>query len=555
MTVTPSSTAVVEGSTLTYTVAVNHVVTGTPFVVTLSNGQTVTIPVGQSSATGAAIAVRPDDAYAQGNVNTVVSITNTSGANFEAVDRTSTATTTVTDDTDATTLTLTPSAASVTEGGSITYTATLGNAVQGSPVVLTLSNGQTITIPVGQTTGTGPAFNVRADDFYVQGTDTLNVTVTGRSGGNFESLNTTGTATTTVTDDADQTVVTVTPSSASVVEGSTLTYTVAVNQAVTGTPFVVTLSNGQAVTIPVGASSATSPAIAVRADDAYAQGSVNTVVSITNTSGGNFEAVNTASTATTAVTDDSDATTLTLSASAASVTEGGSIVYTATLSNAVTGSPVVLTLSNGQTITIAVGQTTGTSPAFNVRADDFYVQGTDTLNVTVTGRTGGNFEAVTNTSTATTTVTDDADQTVVTVTASATTIAEGNTLTYTVAVNQAVTGTPFVVTLSNGQTVTIPVGASSATSPAIAVRADDAYAQGSVNTVVSITNTSGGNFEAVNTASTATTAVTDDSDATTLTLSASTASVTEGGSIVYTATVSNAVQGSPLVLTLSNGQT
>ena len=92
------------------------------------------------------------------------------------------------------------------------------------------------------------------------------------------------------------------------------------------------------------------------------------------------------------MTDDSDVTTLTLTASAASVTEGGSIVYTATLSNAVAGSPVVLTLSNGQTITIPVGQTTGTSAAFNVRADDFYVQGTETLNVTVTNRTGGSFE-------------------------------------------------------------------------------------------------------------------------------------------------------------------
>ena len=39
------------------------------------------------------------------------------------------------------------------------------------------------------------------------------------------------------------------------------------------------------------------------------------------------------------VTDDSDATTVTLTASAASVTEGGSIVYTATVSNPVTGSP------------------------------------------------------------------------------------------------------------------------------------------------------------------------------------------------------------------------
>ncbi|KQV83523.1 S-layer family protein [Rhizobacter sp. Root1221] len=493
--------------------------------------------MGQSSATGAAIAVRPDDAYAQGNVNTVVSITNTSGANFEAVDRTSTATTTVTDDTDATTLTLTPSAASVTEGGSITYTAVLSNAVQGSAVVLTLSNGQTITIPVGQTTGTSPAFNVRADDFYVQGTGTLNVTVTGRTGGNFESLNTTGTATTTVTDDTDQTVVTVTPSSASVVEGSTLTYTVTVNQAVTGTPFVVTLSNGQTVTIPVGASSATSPAIAVRADDAYAQGSVNTVVSITNTSGGNFEAVNTASTATTAVTDDSDATTLTLSASAASVTEGGSIVYTATVSNAVQGSPLVLTLSNGQTITIPVGQSSASSAAFAVRADDAYAQGTQTLTVGVSSSSGGSFEALT-TSTATTTVTDDADATVVTLSSSATSVTEGGSITYTATLSNAVTGSPLSITLSNGQVITIPVGQSSASSAAFAVRSDDVYVQGAQVLNVGIASTSGGNFESLTTTSTTSTTVNDDADVTTVSLSGA-AAVTEGASAGYTVTLSS----------------
>ena len=555
VTVTPSATSVNEGSTLTYTVAVNQVVAGSPFVVTLSNGQTITIPVGQTSVTGPAIAVRADDVQAQGSVNTVVSITGTSGGNFEAVNTASTATTAVTDDSDVTSLTLTASAASVTEGGSIVYTATLSNAVAGTPVVLTLSNGQTITIPVGQTTGSSAAFTVRGDDFYVQGTDTLNVTVTNRTGGTFESLNTAGTATTTVTDDADQTVVTVTPSAATVVEGGTIAYTVAVNHVVAGSPFVVTLSNGQTITIPVGSSSVTGPAIAVRTDDVQAQGSVDTVVSITGTSGGNFEAVDTTSTATTAVTDDSDVTTLTLTASAATVTEGGSIVYTATLSNAVAGSPVVLTLSNGQTITIPVGQTTGTSAAFNVRADDFYVQGSETLNVTVTNRTGGSFESLNTAGTATTTVTDDADQTVVTVTPSSTSVVEGGTLTYTVAVNHVVTGSPFAVTLSNGQTITIPVGASSGHRPGHrgARRRRSSPRQRQYRRVDH--RHLGGNFEALNTASTATTTVTDDSDVTTLSLTASAATVTEGGSIVYTATLSNAVAGSPVVLTLSNGQT
>jgi len=60
--------------------------------------------------------------------------------------------------------------------------------------------------------------------------------------------------------------------------------------------------------------------------------------------------------------DDADVTTVTLTASAASVTEGGSVVYTATVNNAVTGSPLVITLSGGTTITIPVGQGPANSP-------------------------------------------------------------------------------------------------------------------------------------------------------------------------------------------------
>ncbi|WP_238337807.1 immunoglobulin-like domain-containing protein, partial [Pseudomonas sp. SWRI51] len=39
-----------EGGTITYTASVNHEVTGSDLVVKLANGQTITIPVGQSSS-------------------------------------------------------------------------------------------------------------------------------------------------------------------------------------------------------------------------------------------------------------------------------------------------------------------------------------------------------------------------------------------------------------------------------------------------------------------------------------------------------------------------
>jgi hypothetical protein len=61
--------------------------------------------------------------------------------------------TNVTDTVDTTTVKLTATEAAA-EGDTVTYTATVGADVTGSPVVVTLANGQTITIAVGQTTGT-----------------------------------------------------------------------------------------------------------------------------------------------------------------------------------------------------------------------------------------------------------------------------------------------------------------------------------------------------------------------------------------------------------------
>ncbi|MDS9879517.1 hypothetical protein RMI40_32305, partial [Pseudomonas protegens] len=66
----------------------------------------------------------------------------------------------------------------------------------------------------------------------------------------------------------------------------------------------------------------------------------------------NFENLETNPTpAVTDVTDTIDTSTVSLTATP-SVAEGGTVVYTASVTAPVTGSPVVVTLSNGQTITI-----------------------------------------------------------------------------------------------------------------------------------------------------------------------------------------------------------
>ncbi|MDZ5605528.1 immunoglobulin-like domain-containing protein, partial [Pseudomonas sp. RP23018S] len=110
---------------------------------------------------------------------------------------------------------------------------------------------------------------------------------------------------------------------------------------------------------------------AAPADDPYIDAGQVTA-QIINATGGNFEnlAVNSAP-AVTAVTDTIDTTTVTLTA-APSVAEGGVITYTASVGAPVTGTPVVVTLANGQNITIAVGQSSGT---VNVPVSDDAYQG------------------------------------------------------------------------------------------------------------------------------------------------------------------------------------
>ena len=216
------------------------------------------------------------------------------------------------------------------------------------------------------------------------------------------------------------------------------------------------------------------------------------------------------------------------------VAEGGSITYTVSTDHAVTGSPLVVTLSNGSQVSIPVGASSG-SVTVGVRSDDAYSQGPEQQNVSISGTSGGNFEAVTTTGTVSNSVTDNGTVTNVTL-SSATNgqaVAEGGSITYTVSTDHAVTGSPLVVTLSNGSQVSIPVGASSG-SVTVGVRSDDAYSQGPEQQNVSISGTSGGNFEAVTTTGTVSNSVIDDHDVVYAQINVDKSSVAEGGTLTYT---------------------
>ncbi|WP_285413185.1 LapA family giant adhesin [Pseudomonas sp. lyk4-40-TSB-59a] len=537
-TVSLSATAsTVEGGVVVYTASVTAPVTGSPVVVTLSNGQTITIPVGASSASVNYTA--PNDALAGGNTLSV-KIDGTSGGNYEnlVADKTP-AVTSVTDTVDTTNLTLSATG-SVAEGGSIVYTATLTNPA-GTPVTVTLSNGSVITIEAGKTTGT-VTVPAPADDVY-KDAGKVEVTIKDASGGNFENLvPSTVPAVTEVTDTIDTSTVKLSADT-SVAEGGTVTYTATVGAPVTGSPVTVTLANGQSITIEVGKTSGT---ITTTAPNDALNGHTPLSNSITGVSGGNYENLVADKTpVSTTVTDTVDTTDLTLTATG-TVAEGGSITYTATLTNPA-GTPVTVTLSNGSVITIEAGKTTGTVTV-DAPKDDVY-KDAGKVEVTIKDATGGNFEnLVPSTVPAVTEVTDTIDTTTVKLTATES-AAEGGTVTYTATVGAPVTGSPVTVTLANGQSITIEVGKTTGT---VTTTAPNDALNGHAPLSNSITGVSGGNYENLVADKTpVSTTVTDTVDTTNLTLSA-TDSVAEGGSITYTATLTNPA-GTPVTVTLSNG--
>ncbi|WP_095133360.1 retention module-containing protein [Pseudomonas sp. Irchel s3h14] len=532
---------VVEGGQITYTATLTNPA-GTPMTVTLSNGSVITIEAGKSTGT-VTVDTAANDVYNNGSTVSTT-ITGTTGGNFEQLTpSTVPALTTVTDSKDNTGLSLTATG-TVVEGGQITYTATLTNPA-GTPMTVTLSNGSVITIEAGKTTGS-VTVDTAANDVYNNGS-TVSTTITGTTGGNFEQLTpSTEPALTTITDSKDNTGLSLSAST-EVAEGGQITYTATLTNPA-GTPVTVTLSNGAVITIAVNATSG-SVTIDAPKDDAYIDaGKVSATIS--TATGGNFEnLVTSPAAAVTEVTDTINTSTVSLTANGP-VAEGGTVVYTASVSAEVTGSPVVVTLSNGQTITIPVGSS---SASVNFTAPNDALVGGGSLSVKINDAKGGNYEKLeVDSKPADTSITDTADTTTLSLTATDS-VAEGGSIVYTATLTNAA-GTPVTVTLSNGAVITIAANATSG-SVTVAAPKDDAYIDaGKVS--ATITTAIGGNFEnLVKSPAAAVTTVTDTLDTSTVTLTASNSSVAEGGTVVYTASVGAPVTGSPVVVTLSNGQT
>ncbi|MGE8516302.1 MAG: retention module-containing protein, partial [Alcaligenes nematophilus] len=422
----------------------------------------------------------------------------------------------------------------ITEGDPYEIVARVGQPVTGQDLIISLTNGSTITIPVGSTEGRITVENPYLDDVYRQGDRPETVGITGTTGGNYENLDTSSTTTTTIKDDTDKTTITL-ESPSDMVEGKEYEIVARVDNPVTGEDLVIQLDNGKTITIPVGGSEG-KVMITPRDDDAYKQGDEPVKVGITGTTGGNYEDLDTTSTTTTTVKDDNDKTTITLE-SPTDVVEGKGYEIVARVDNPVTGEDLVIQLDNGKTITILVGSSEG-KVTITPRDDDAYQQGDEPVTVGITGTEGGNYESLDTSSTTTTTVKDDSDKSTITL-ESPTDVVEGKEYDIVARVDNPVTGEDLVIELDNGKTITIPVGSSEG-KVTITPRGDDAYKQGDEPVTVGITGTTGGNYENLDTSSTTTTAVLDDTDEVIATLTATPDSITEeGGAITYTVTLTN----------------
>src|SRR5574344_2598559 len=129
-----------------------------------------------------------------------------------------------------------------------------------------------------------------------------------------------------------------------------------------------------------------------------------------------FENLVTTDTSTVTINDTIQDTAVTLND--VTVDEGtGTAKITATIDNAPTKEPLVLTLSNGATVTFAVGATTAESTPFNIQGDDAYNDG-ENYSVKVDSYTGGSeVENLVTTDTATVTINDTENEVKVNVTA------------------------------------------------------------------------------------------------------------------------------------------
>ena len=289
--------------------AASAVGSNTPVSLLVDSGGSIEDPKGTSDTKVAPATDTRSDASSD--------VTSVAGGGFESlVVGSGTATATVDDTVTAVTVDLTASTVDEGSGADYVFTATLSSASHG---VTTIHTDQgDISIADGATSGTLTIASGNGEDVYSDASS-LTASITGVSGGGFESL-VVGSGTATATVDDTVTAVTVDLTASTVDEGGSADYvfTATLSSASHG---VTTIHTDQGdISIADGATSGTLTIASGNGEDVYSDASSLTA-SITGVSGGGFESLVVGSGTATATVDDT-VTAVTVDLTASTVDEG-----------------------------------------------------------------------------------------------------------------------------------------------------------------------------------------------------------------------------------------
>ncbi len=602
-TLDPTSLTVTEGGTNTYTVKLSSQPTAPVTVTVASRNPDVTVDGPDAGSTGSASETLT---FTTGNWSTARTVTVIAGQDTDVANDTATLThtaagggyatvtaelpVTVTDD-DRTRLVLTPTALTVAEGGTETYTVALSSQPTAPVTVTVASRNPDVTVdgPDAGSTGsasetltftTGNWSTARTVTVIAgQDTDVANDTATlthTAAGGGYATV--TAELPVTVTDD-DRTRLVLTPTALTVAEGGTETYTVALSSQPTA-EVAVTITgvgdvavdtdpdtDGDQTTLtfsPTTAANLWSVPQTVTVTAGQDEDVVDEEVTLTHTAAGGGYATVTAELPVT-VTDD-DRTRLVLTPTALTVAEGGTETYTVALSSQPTMEVTVTVVSPVEDVTVDTdpdtdGDQTTLTFSPTTAANLWSVPQTVTVTagqdedvvdeeVTLTHTAaGGDYATVT--AELPVTVTDD-DRTRLVLTPTALTVAEGGTETYTVALSSQPTAEVAVTITGVGDvavdtdpdtdgdqtTLTFsPTTAANLWSVPQTVTVTAGQDEDVVDEEVTLTHTAAGGDYATVTAELPVT-VTDD-DRTRLVLTPTALTVAEGGTETYTVALSS----------------
>ncbi|MBF8753523.1 immunoglobulin-like domain-containing protein, partial [Pseudomonas guariconensis] len=535
--------------------------------VTLSNNQQVVIQAGKTEV-DYSLPAQGDDVFKDaGEVSLGVTDASVDGKQFENLQLGDDATVKITDTESEVVATLSVDKTSVTEGDEITYTVTLSNG-QKLPVtghgglVFKLTDGTEVTIPAGSASG---SITVKApDDVFTGGQPTITNKLESVEGGDkFEKLtlddqsvstkitDEPGSGTPGTGNEGDKFEITIV-SKGDVTEDQQPTFTIRISEKLDH-DVTVTLSNNQQVVIQAGKTEV-DYSLPAQGDDVFKDaGEVSLGLTGASVDGKQFENLQLGDNATVKITDTVSEVTATLSVDKSTVAEGGEITYTVTLSNGqklpVTGhGGLVFKLTDGTEVTIPAGSASG---SVTVKApDDVFTGGQpEIVNKLDTVIGSDNFEKLTlDQGEVKVDVTDEpgsgtpgagneGDKFEVTIVSKGD-VTEDQQPTFTIRISEKLDH-DVTVTLSNNQQVVIQAGKTEV-DYSLPAQGDDVFKDaGEVSLGVTDAGVDGKQFENLQLGDDATVKITDTESEVVATLSVDKTSVTEGGEITYTVTLSN----------------